>query len=128
MQGILYDATKVKVCQGMYAICEYAEFDKEWADELWKDIVTCKEIYDEFVYYIENHTFKDQVKVEGYSLSDLYVWQMEKYNLVREIGKNPGTCNKERMVMKAFRTMINMQKEPAEYVKRLESGRGEDKL
>lgn len=128
MQGILYDATKIKVCQGMYAICEYAQLDKEWADELWKDIVTCKEIYDEFVYYVEHHTFKDQVKVEGYSLSDLYVWQMDKYNLVSEIGKNPGTCNKERMVMKAFRTMIDMMRNPAEFVKRLESGRGEDRL
>lgn len=128
MQGILYDATKIKVCQGMYAICEYAQLDKEWADELWKDIVTCKEIYDEFVYYVEHHTFKDQVKVEGYSLSDLYVWQMDKYNLVSEIGKNPGICNKERMVMKAFRTMIDMMRNPAEFVKRLESGRGEDRL
>lgn len=128
MQGILYDATKIKVCQGMYAICEYAQLDKEWADELWKDIVTCKEIYDEFVYYVEHHTFKDQLKVEGYSLSDLYVWQMDKYNLVSEIGKNPGTCNKERMVMKAFRTMIDMMRNPAEFVKRLESGRGEDRL
>lgn len=128
MQGIVYDASKIKVCQGLYDICEYAELDKEWADNLWKDIITCGDIYDEFVYYIEHHTFMDKVKVKGYSLSDIYVWQMDKYNLIREIGKNPRTCNKERMVMRAFRTIIDMQQNPDEYVKRLEEGRGEDKL
>lgn len=128
MQGIVYDASKIKVCQGLYDICEYAELDKEWADNLWKDIITCRDIYDEFVYYIEHHTFMDKVKVKGYSLSDIYVWQMDKYNLIREIGKNPRTCNKERMVMRAFRTIIDMQQNPDEYVKRLEEGRGEDKL
>lgn len=128
MQGILYDASRIKVCQGFYDICEYAEFDKEWTDKLWTDIITCRDIYEELVYYIEHHTFMDKIKVRGYSLSDIYVWQMDKYNLVREIGKNPRTCNKERMVMRAFRTMIDMQKNPDEYVRRLEEGRGEDKL
>lgn len=128
MQGILYDASRIKVCQGFYDICEYAEFDKEWTDKLWTDIITCRDIYEELVYYIEHHTFMDKIKVRGYSLSDIYVWQMDKYNLVREIGKNPQTCNKERMVMRAFRTMIDMQRHPDEYVRRLEEGRGEDKL
>lgn len=128
MQGIIYDASRVKVCQGLYDICQYAEFDREWTDELWRDIICSREIYDELVYYIENHTFMDKVKISGYSLSDLYVWQMDKYNLVRELGKNPRTCNKERMVMRAFRAMIDMQKEPEKYKKRLEEGRGEDRL
>ena len=68
MQGILYDATKVKICQAFYEICEYAELSKEWADELWRDTLIHKEIYDEMVYYIEHHTFQDHVKVCGYTL------------------------------------------------------------
>ena len=39
MPGILYDASKIKVCQGFYEICDYAELDRGWADELWKDIL-----------------------------------------------------------------------------------------
>lgn len=128
MQGILYDASKVKVCQGFYDICEYAEFDKAWTDKLWADIITCRDIYEELVYYIEHHTFMDKVKVKNYSLSDLYVFQMDKYNLVREIGKNPRTCNKERMAMKAFRALLDMQENPDAYIRRLEEGRGEDRL
>ena len=128
MSGIIYDTSKIKACEGFYAICDYAEFDRQWADELWKDVLTHPPIYGELVYYLEHHTFGDKVKIEGYSLSDLYVFQMDKYNLVREIGKNPRSCNKERMVMRAFRTMLDMQENTAEYVKRLKEGRGEDRL
>ena len=128
MSGIIYDTSKIKACEGFYAICDYAEFDKQWTDELWKDVLTHPLIYEELVYYLEHHTFRDKVKIEGYSLSDIYVFQMDKYNLVREIGKNPRSCNKERMVMRAFRTMLDMQENPAEYVKRLKEGRGEDRL
>lgn len=128
MSRIIYDATKVKVCQGLYDICEYAGLNREWTDRLWQDILSCREVYEELVYYMEHHTFMDKVKVGGYSLCDLYVFQMNKYNLVREVGKNPRTCNKEKMVMKAFRTMLDMMKEPEEYIKRLEEGRGMDKM
>lgn len=128
MSRIIYDATKVKVCQGLYDICEYAELNREWTDRLWQDVLSCREVYEELVYYMEHHTFMDKVKVGGYSLCDLYVFQMNKYNLVREVGKNPRTCNKEKMVMKAFRTMLDMMKEPEEYIKRLEEGRGMDKM
>lgn len=128
MANIIYDATRVKVCQGFYAICEYAQLSLEWTDGLWKDILSDTGIYEELVYYIEHHTFQDKVKVEGYGLSDLYVFQMDKYNLIREIGKNTISCNKEKMAMRAFRTLIDMKKNPEEYLKRLREGRGEDRL
>lgn len=128
MSGIIYDTSKIKACEAFYTICDYAEFDRQWTDELWRDVLIHPPVYEEMVYYLEHHTFEDKVKIEGYSLSDLYVFQMDKYNLVREIGKNPRSCNKERMVMRAFRTLLDMQENPEEYVKRLKEGRGEDRL
>lgn len=128
MKGILYDATKVKVCQAFYAICSYAELPGEWTDKLWMDILSERQIYEELVYYIEHHTFLDKLKVCGYSLCDLYVWQMSRYNLIKDTGKNSRTCNKEKMAMQAFRTMADMIKSPEEYRKKLEEGQGTDKL
>ena len=128
MPGIVYDATKVKVCQAFYQICDYAQLDREWADELWKDVLTHPQIYEEMVYYIEHHTFLDKIKVCGYSLCDLYVWQMSSYNLIKDIGKNSRTCNKEKMAMQAFRTMTDLMENPQEFRKRLEGGQGMDKL
>lgn len=128
MQGILYDATKVKVCQVFYEICEYAGLSVEWADALWRDILPRKQIYDELIYYIEKHTFMDKVKVCGYSLCDLYVWQMNRYNLIKDTGKNSRTCNKEKMAMQAFRTMVDLMNNPEEVLKRLDYSRGMDKF
>ncbi|MCM1136721.1 MAG: hypothetical protein NC400_14245 [Clostridium sp.] len=128
MQGILYDATKVKVCQAFYTICDYGELSREWADGLWLDILSEKQLYEELVYYIEHHTFLDKAKACGYSLCDLYVWQMNRYNLIKDTGKNSRTCNKEKMAMQAFRTMADMLKNPEEYKNGLDYGRGTDKF
>lgn len=128
VQRILYDATIVKVCQAFYAICDYAELEKEWADALWLDILSEKQVYEELVYYMNHHTFLDRVKACGYSLCDLYVWQMNRYNLIKDTGKNSRTCNKEKMAMQAFRTMMDMLKNPERYKNGLDYGRGTDKF
>lgn len=127
MSGILYDATKVKVCEAFYAICDYAELSRSFADELWLDILTCPQIYEELVYYIEHHTFLDKLTVSGHSICDLYVWQMSRYNLIRDTGKNTRTCNKEKMAMQAFRSMVDLQKDPVKFQKRFENGQGLDR-
>lgn len=128
MQGIVYNTSMVKVCEAFYQICDYAELDRKWADELWMDVLQTKPVMEELVYYIEHHTFLDKFKVLGYSMCDLYVWQMSRYNLIQDSGKNSKTCNKEKMVMKAFRTMLNMVKNPEVYRKRLERGEGMDRI
>ncbi|MCR4738719.1 MAG: hypothetical protein K5886_00500 [Lachnospiraceae bacterium] len=124
--SIIIATSRLKVYEGFASICEYAGMSVEWSDRLWGELSLDKALYDEFVYYLCNHTFLDEMKISGYSLSDLYVWQMDKYNLIREIGKNPVSCNKETMVMNAFMTMAEMKKNPDVYVKRIESGRGND--
>lgn len=126
MQGIVYDASRIKVCKAFYEICDYAEFSVEWTDALWADILSRPQIYEELVYYIEHHTFLDKMKVKNYSLCDLYVWQMSRYNLIKDTGKNPRTCNKEKMAMQAFRSMVDLLADPAEYEKRLNYGQGMD--
>ncbi len=126
--NIIIATSKIKTCSLFYELCEYCGYDRDWTDALWGDIIADDAMLSELTYYLSNHTLKDVVSVEGYSLTDLYVFQMDKYNLIREIGKNPPECNKERMVLNAFRMMIDMKADPNTYIKRLEEGRGEDRL
>ena len=128
MPGIVYDASKIKVCQGFYEICDYAGLLGDFADGLWRDILLHPQVYEELVYYIEHHTFSDKVKVCGYSMCDLYVWQMSRYNLIKDTGKNSKTCNKEKMAMQAFRTLLDFMENPAEYRKKFANGQGMDRL
>lgn len=126
--SIVINTTQIKIRGYFDNLCEYAGFDLERADEVWLSIISDSEIYQEFIYYLEHHTFLDKMNVAGYSLSDIYVFQMDKYNLLSEIGKNPVSCNKETMVLKAFHTMSKMKLDPEKYIKRLEEGRGNDLL
>lgn len=128
MQGILYDARKIKAYESLLALGEYAGQEKEWMDGLWADLLTIPDLYAEMVYYLENHDFWDNFKFQGYSLIDLYVWQMNKYNLIKDLGKNTAECNKETMALRSFRTMIELMRSPEEYIKRLNEGYGMDKL
>lgn len=128
MQGILYDARKIKAYECLLALGEYAGQEKEWINGLWADLLTIPDLYGEMVYYLENHVFRDDFKFQGYSLTDLYVWQMNKYNLIKDLGKNPSECNKETMVLRSFRTMIELMHSPEEYLKRLGEDRGMDRL
>ncbi len=112
----------------MLALGEYAGKEERWVSELWEALVLDEELMKEFMYYLDHHTLLDQVKCRGYALTDLYVWQMDRYNLIRDIGKNTSCCNKEAMVLNAFWAMVEMKKDPDTYVKRLTEGRGMDQL
>ncbi len=126
--GILYDARKVKALGFLRDLCDYAGKEDDFVQGLWDELLADEDLYREFVYYADNHTFLDELKIRGYSMSDLYVWQMDKYNIVRELGKNPMACNKETLVLNAFLEFSRMKKDPDEYVKRIESGKGNDRL
>ncbi len=128
MNGIVYDARRIRAYEGLLALGEYAGKTADWLDGLWKEIVVDSALLREFMYYLDHHCFLDELQCEGYTLTDLYVWQMDRYNLVREIGKNTECCNKEAMALNAFYTMYLMQRDPAGYVRRLTSGEGMDQL
>lgn len=126
--GIVYDARRIKAYEAMLQLGEYAGKTEKWIQKLWEELVLDSELMKEFLYYLDYHTMLDQMQCRGFSLSDLYVWQMDRYNLIRDIGKNTSGCNKEAMVLNAFHTMANMKKDPETYVKRLTQGRGMDQL
>ena len=55
--GILYDARKLKAMEFLNDLCEYAGKDEEFSARLWSELIKDSELYDEFVYYADNHTF-----------------------------------------------------------------------
>ena len=128
MNGIIYDARRILAYEGFCELGKYAGRDEGWLKALWEDLVLDEGLMGEFMYYLDHHTLKDEIKCHGYGLTDLYVWQMSRYNLHRDIGKNTSACNKESMVLGAFRTMLDMQKEPDAYIRRLNDGKGMDQI
>jgi len=127
MAGILYDARHIKAYEALMELCGLAGESAEWGDALWKELLQDQELMEEMVYYLEHHCLNGKASVEGYTLIDLFVWEMDIYNLIADSGKNTASCNKETMVLRAFRAMTEMKKDPERYRKRLSEGFGMDK-
>ena len=111
---ILVQNNKIKAYENLKSLCEQTNETPEFADALWADMLETEELLEEFNYYVVHRTLAGKLSYEGLTLLDLYFAQMNKYNRLHDLGKNPGWANKERMVLHAFRQMADMMKDPRE--------------
>lgn len=128
MSGIILDSRLIMALEALQEIGEYAGREKEWLDILWQELIEEPGLMKEFMYYVDHHSFADEFACEGYHLTDLYVFQMSRYNLIRDSGKNTEGCNKEFLALGAFHDMACMIKSPEKYVKKLSDGPGMDRI
>lgn len=128
MGNIILDSRKLMVYEDIKYLCEFTGKTVEFCDALWEGLLDDEDLFGEFLYYIDNHSIKDRIRIEGYSLTDIYVFVLSNFNMVNDIGKNTIECNKEAMVLDTFMGMLELKHNPEEYIKKLNSGRGMDKL
>lgn len=127
MAGMIIDTGKIKVYENLRALGSFAGMTETFTDMLWMDLLSDQALYEEMCYYMEHRTFLDRVCYAGYTLCDLFIWQMGRDNLMHDTGKNTAECNKESMVLKAFADMIDLRKHPDEWSRRLSSDQGMDR-
>ncbi len=110
---IMIENSRIKSYENLKSLCEQTEETSEFTDALWQEMLENPELMGEFNYYVVHRTLKGELKCNGLSLLDMYFAQMNKYNRLHDLGKNPGWANKERMVLHAFREMADMLKNPS---------------
>ncbi|MBE5870337.1 MAG: hypothetical protein E7294_03630 [Lachnospiraceae bacterium] len=128
MAGVIYDASRIKAYAVLEQLCECAGEKESMRDLLWQEFLGDEELYEEFVYYAQHHTIQGKMKVAGYTLLDLFVQEMDSFNLTHDTGKNTAFCNKEDMVLRAFLTMAGLKREPEKYKERFDRGFGMDRI
>ena len=128
MAIIVLDGSKIKVYGMLQNLCDYCNEKDSWCDELWGYMLQNDELYEEFVYFIVNRSLMGKMNVEGYTLIDLYVKQIDMYNVRNDLGKNPIFCMKEDMVLRSFLMMGRLLEAPETYKKKLEDSFGMDQL
>lgn len=112
MSMIIYNAGKIKSFENLKALAEQSGETKEFATLLWQDMLLDEELLEEFNYFVVHRTLKGTVQFQGLTLLDLYFAQMSKYNVLHDMGKNPYACNKNRLVLHAFRQMVDLRRDP----------------
>ncbi|MBO5238665.1 MAG: hypothetical protein J6B50_07820 [Lachnospiraceae bacterium] len=128
MSTIIYDARLIKTYEAFLGLCEYTNKEESFIEILWQGLIEDSELMKEFMYYLDNHALLDQIRFEGYGLTDLYFWKMREYNYYSDWGKNTEECNKESLVLETFYAMVDMKKNPEEYRKRLGTDEGMDRF
>ena len=128
MSHIILDDRRIKAYEDLKYLGEYTGKSPEFINSLWDNMLSDHELFIEFLYYIDNQTLLDEIKCSGYSLTDLYVFELEKYNLSRDTGKHDERCIKETIILNTFDAMIRLKKDPDKFINQIMRGDNYDKL
>ncbi len=109
------------------ALCGYAGVDKAFLQDFWERLTDDPEIYEEFVYYLEHQDFLCKVKIEGYGLVDLIFFQIDHFRAVMDQDVADMRFNKDKMLLMAFNSLLQMRRDPAPFVRMMQGQTGTDR-
>lgn len=99
---------------------------KEFLDRLAEAIAASGELSEELAYYMEHEDFLCRAKVGDCTIIDIMVWQMDHFKAELDRDRYEMKHNRGRMLLRAFDTMLRMQKEPEKYTAMMQSETGTD--
>ena len=107
-------------------LCRLGGEDEAFGEQFRTALFDDEEICQEFIYYMEHRDFACKANVQGYTVVDVMVWQMDHFK-ARLDRDNAGTReNPARMVLMAFDTLLKMRREPERYVGKMRQETGTD--
>ena len=115
-----------KAYQWARALCYYAGEEEAFLRDFWQKLRQSECVYKEFAYYLEHQNFLCEYTVEGYSVVDIMVWQMDHFKAQMDRGKDDMKSNGDKMLLMAFDTMLKMEQDPTHYVELMQTETGTD--
>lgn len=115
-----------KLMEYIKGLCVRSGENDAFADNFFKELKSDEEICQEFVYYIEQGTFACMAKVAGYTVVDIMVWQMDHFKAWLDRDNSGTKQNKDRMLLLAFQTLLEMKKDPDKYIRKMQYETGTD--
>lgn len=107
-------------------LCECAGQDKDYADKFWNELKTVPEILREYAYYYDNREFLCEYKIEGFTIADILVWQMDHFRAHLDRSDSANRYDKDRLLLSTFETMLEMKKNPGFIIEQYSAETGID--
>lgn len=107
-------------------LCKEAGADGEFQKNFRIKLEQALEIYEELRYFAYHQNFLCSYKIQGISVVDIMVWQIDHFKAGMDRGNYDMKYNQNKMVLMAFDTFLNMEKEPGRYVNAFQSETGTD--
>ena len=120
------DEEKARAYEWAKGLCRCAGEDETFLERFFGMLTASEGVSREFLYYLEHQNFLCEYQVEGYSLIDIMVWQMDHFK-ARLDRDNSGTRqNGDRMLLLAFDTLLDMREDPLKYIAKMQGETGTD--
>lgn len=107
-------------------LCREAGVDGEFLGNFVRKLEKSPKIYEELCYFAYHQNFLCNYKIQGISVVDILVWQIDHFKAGMDRGNYDMKYNQNKMVLMAFDTFLNMESEPEKYVNRFQSETGTD--
>lgn len=108
------------------ALCAYAGENERFFERFWHALQNSPPVYREFIYYLQNQKFACEYRIAGYTLVDIMVWQIDHFKAQMDRGHDDMKQNGDKMLLMAFDTMLQMEKDPEKYICLMQSETGTD--
>ena len=107
-------------------LCKEADKDEVFSQVFWDGLCSVQGMLREFAYYCDTGNFLCEKKIEGYTLADILVWQVDHFKAYLDRGDDCFRYNGKKLVVAAFDIMIKMDKNPAPFIDKMKTESGTD--
>ena len=80
----------------------------------------------EYVYYLEHGSYSCDYTVEGCSVADIIIWQMDNFKALLDNAEAQNKGNPYKMTLSGFDTMMKMADDPTAYIAKIRATTGTD--
>ncbi|MCR5357401.1 MAG: hypothetical protein K6E63_08375 [Lachnospiraceae bacterium] len=115
-----------KASEFAQALCKYAGKDEQFLKSFVDKLNASPALYKEFLYYLENQDFLCEMNIHGITIPDILVWQVDKFKSGIDEGRFELKYNADAMLLMAFDTMYDVEKEPSKYLENFRTVTGSD--
>lgn len=108
------------------ALAQQAGESKEYADKLWERLSHSGNVLQEFAYYHDYGKFLCKYQVEGYTIADILVWQVDHFKAYMDRPNDMNRYHQEKLLLTAFDIMLQMEENPIPFKEKMINETGTD--
>ncbi len=110
----------------VYDLAAEAGENEDYAADMWRRIKASQGVLKELAYYHDYGKFWGEYKVEGYSLTDVLVWQVDHFKAYLDRRDEVNRWRPERLLLHALDVLLQMEVDPRPFIAKMQGETGTD--
>ena len=99
-----------------------------YAEAFAGSLVSRELVLKEYLYYLTTGKFLCEYSINGYTIADIIIWQMDHFKELLDNQESQNKGNEYKMVLGGFQTMMEMEDKPEKYIALMKETTGTDYL